>query len=399
MQLATRLRSVRGSATSGARRRAQQLAAAGTGVINLAAGELPDPPPPVVLRALAGAATAGGTNLYAATSGVTELRAALARRIAPRLGGTDLPADQVLITCGAKQALYLAAMVLFGTGDDVLLPVPAWGTFEAQLALAGARAVRVETGADRHRPTAAGLEAALTPATRGVLLNTPNNPTGAVYDAETIAVITDFAIRHDLWLVIDESYADLVHAPARHVHPLEVRPQAGARTVSIGSFSKSFAVTGWRVGYLYGPGPVVAGAASLQSHLTSGTANVLQQALLPAARGEADGAVEAALVRLHRRLRTVEESLERMPEVSWNRPEGTFYAFLDFGRLLGRTWSGKPVASIDELADRLLTATGVATTPGTAFADATHLRLSLTVSDDELIEALHRMERFVNDVD
>ncbi|HMA47015.1 MAG TPA: aminotransferase class I/II-fold pyridoxal phosphate-dependent enzyme, partial [Frankiaceae bacterium] len=210
-----------------------------------------------------------------------------------------------------------------------------------------------------------------------------------------VEAVTEWAVDRDLWVMIDESYADLVLPPARHVHPVECRADAADRVVSVRSFSKSFSVTGWRVGYLYGPAPVVAAARSLQTHLTSHAPSVLQHALVPAAEGAADDDVEATVARIGGRLAVVEEGLAGLPELRWERPAGGFYLFLDCRALLGRTYHGVRVATTGELTERLVTDAGVAVTSGAAFGAEGYVRMSLTADEGDLAEACARIGEFV----
>jgi aspartate aminotransferase len=394
VKLANRALALSISPTSKSRNRVRELARCGK-VVNLAAGELDRTPPDVVLEALR--TVPGNVNRYTETAGIPELRHAIARRMSASTGAEFTP-DRVVVTTGAKQALFLTAMALFGPGDDVLVPSPAWGTLSAQIALTGATVVPVDTAATGFLPDVTSLERHRTSATRGVLLNTPNNPTGAVYPAEVIEEITRWAEEHDLWIVFDECYADLVFAPTVHVHPIQVRPQSADRVVTVGSFSKSFAVTGWRVGWLSGPDQVIGATKALQSHLTSHAPSVLQHALMPAALGAADEFV-ADSVRIQRdRLATAEQELAGTPHLRWQRPGGTFYLWLDCRELVGRECDGVRLDDDVILTGQLLASAQLACVAGSAFGAPGFLRLSLTVDDAQLRKALGGLKEFVSRV-
>lgn len=400
MKLANRAATLAISPTSGSRNRTRELIRNGIDIVNLAAGELDRTPPDVVLERLR--TLPGDLNRYTDSAGIPELRRAIAHRMSARTGA-ELSPDHVVVTTGAKQALYLTAMALFGPGDEVLVPSPAWGTLSAQVVLAGATAVPVDTTDTGFLPDVSALERQRTPAARGVLLNTPNNPTGAVYPAEVIEEITRWAEDHDLWVVFDECYADLVFSPAVHVHPIQMRPQSAHRVVTVGSFSKSFAVTGWRVGWLSGPEQLIGATKALQSHLTSHAPSVLQHALVPAALGAADEFV-ADSVRIQRdRLATAEQELADTPYLRWLRPGGTFYLWLDCRELAGRQLAGREHGSVrldDDviLTEQLLASAQLGCVAGSAFGAPGFLRLSLTVDEARLTEAFGRLKELVSRV-
>ncbi|OLE22243.1 MAG: hypothetical protein AUG49_19790, partial [Catenulispora sp. 13_1_20CM_3_70_7] len=295
--------------------------------------------------------------------------------------------------------VFLTLMSLFDPGDEVLVPSPRWGTFTSQLTMLGARAVTVDTSRTEFLPTVEQLAAARTSRTRGVLLNTPHNPTGAVYPAELLADIADWAGRHGLWLVLDECYGDLVFAPARHVHPVQRVRDCVERVVTIGSFSKSFAVTGWRVGYLYGPRPVIDAAARFQTHLTSHAPSVLQYALVPAARGAADDFVCTTVALLEQRLALADKELADVRWLSHRRPGGAFYLFLDCSQVIGRRYGERVLDTGADLAALLLDEAGVAVVAGSAFGVDDHLRLSLTADEERLRTALARMKEVLGRVE
>lgn len=386
---------VGGSKTSGARSAAQELRARGISVANFAAGELDFAPPAEVVAATERALRAD-TNRYTDTAGIAELREALSVRTT-RLGGPQYPASEFMLTTGAKHGLFLACLALLDPGDEALIPSPHWGTFAAQVAMVRGRPVLVETSGSGFVPEVALLEAARTDRTRMLILNSPNNPTGAVYSQETLQEITSWAVVNDVWIVFDECYRELVEDGVHAAHPVSLVPQARDRVVSVNSFSKSFAVTGWRAGYVYGPPSVVSAMKHLQSHTTSHVSSVLQHGLLPAAQGMADGFQEEVRITLARRRGMVARALDAMPGLSYRMPQGAFYFFVDVSGLLGGTVCGQEVCTTEDLVSVLMRESHVGLTPGSAFGSATHVRLSYAIEDEEIAAGLERMAKVVAD--
>jgi len=386
-----------GSKTSGTRNKAEALRARGVDIVNFAAGELDFAPHPDLVAALRSAAGADA-HRYTDTGGIPELREALADRIS-RLSGAAYAPSEVLVTTGAKHALYLACLVLLDDGDEALVPNPGWGTFAAQIKLAGALPVPVETGDTAFVPTVERLESLRTERTRLLVLNTPNNPTGAVYPPEALAAITAWARRHGLWIVFDECYGELVLPGAVHAHPAALVAGARENVVGIGSFSKSFAVTGWRAGHVHGPAAVISAMKNLQSHTTSNVTSVVQHALLPAARGELDSFVADVRDVLLRRHGIVAEALAGTRHLTATTPRGAFYFFLDGRAVIGRKLRGTEVTDGAALAELLLEHAGIALTPGSAFGSEGFLRLSYAIAEDRMRQGLARLKEVMDDVE
>jgi aspartate aminotransferase len=270
----------------------------------------------------------------------------------------------------------------------------------AQIRLVGANPVGLDTRTTGLVPTTEAFEELCTPLTRMIVLNTPNNPTGVVYPPERLARITDWAVRNGLWILFDECYGDLVLPGAEHAHPVRLVPEARDHVVSFGSFSKSFAVPGWRAGYVYGPERVVAALSDLQRHTTSSAASAVQHALLPAARGEEDLFVSEIRAVLRHRHRVVRRALDDLPHVSAAAdPQGAHYFLVDATPLLGRTLRGTRLDSADTLAVALAEHAHVALAPGTAFGAEGHLRLSYGLPEDRLAEGLGRLRGVLAEVE
>jgi len=393
--LARRMSAFSGSGTAKARAAAKAAAAAGRDIIDLTAGEILVDPPDTVRRG-AVAAIESGVNRYTETVGRDDLRLEIAAKVARETGMSWEPGE-IAVTAGAKQALFNAALAVLDPGDEVIVPAPYWTTFPAQLAIVGASPTFVDTRATRYVPRLADLRAAVTPSTRAIIVNTPNNPTGAVYDETLLAGIADLALSHDLWVVFDECYGAFAHRPARHVNICAVEPRLRDRTLIVNSFSKQLALTGWRLGYLAAPAPVITAAKAIQSHTTSNANVIAQHGVLEHLRHggtEFEQALEARLARCRRRGLDVLSGLDGVvvPEAA-----GGFYFYLDVAGLLQDTANrGQPTA--DDVVARLIDDAGVATVAGTAFGDPYGLRLSYGIDPDRLNAGLARVVATLNDI-
>ncbi len=384
--LAQRMSSFAGSGTAAARAAAKAAQASGRTIVDLAAGEMRCEPPGTVI---AGAIEAlrRGENRYTDTVGIAPLREAIAKRLSLDTGHV-WSADEVAVTAGAKQALFNAAMTVLDPGDEVIIPAPYWTTFPAQVALAGARPVFVDTRRNGYRPRIADLRAAVTPATRAIVVNTPNNPTGAVYDRATLAGIAELAIRTGLWVIFDECYGSFVHEPHEHESIVSVVPEVRPRTLMVNAFSKALALTGWRLGYLAGPKEVIGAVKALQSHTTSNP-NVIAQHAVLAYLETGDRSYEAGLRAMlgvaRARGLAILGDLRAVPAP---QAEGGFYFYVDVSAILDRLGPG---ATVDDVARRLLMEAGVATVAGSAFGDPAGLRLSYGGALADLEEGLARL--------
>ncbi len=370
--------------------RAKELKAAGEPVIGFGAGEPDFPTPEHIVAAAERACRERAYHRYTPTAGLPELRAAIADKTR-RDSGLEVSPDQVLVTNGGKHALYGAFMTICDPGDEVLLPAPYWVSYPEQAALAGAEVVTVPTdAASGYRVTVEQLEKARTARTRALVFVSPSNPTGAVYPPDEVAAIGHWAAENGIWVVTDEIYEHLVYGDARFTSLPAVVPEAAARCLVINGVAKTYAMTGWRVGWLIGPAQVIAAATALQSHMTSNVANVAQAAALAALTGSHDTVYEMRAAFDRRRL-TMVKMLRDIDGVDCPEPEGAFYCFPDVRRLLGRAIAGRTVRSSAELAEVLLDAAKVAVVPGEAFGAPGHIRLSYALGDDELAEGVARI--------
>lgn len=313
-----------------------------------------------------------------------------------RDSGLALTADQVLVTGGAKHAVFNALATLCDPGDEVLVLAPYWTTYPEVARLLGASPVAVASSADSgYLVSVEQLEAARTERTRLLVFNSPCNPTGSVYPPGLVAEIGRWAVEHDVWVLCDEIYEHLVDATAEQVSMPVVVPELADRAVLVNGVAKTYAMTGWRIGWLAGPSDVIAAAVNLQSQVTSNVSNVSQRAALAAVSGDLSAAAEMAAA-YDRRRSEMSKLLNEIDGVTCTVPHGAFYCFPDVSGLLGRPVSGSVASSSTELAQRLLDHELVAVVPGEAFGAPGHFRLSCALSDDDLHEGLARFARFAS---
>jgi aspartate aminotransferase len=391
-RISARIGAVSASATLAVDAKAKQLRAKGEDVIGFGAGEPDFPTPEHIVAAAVEACASPANHHYTATGGLPELREAIAGATRAS-SGLDLPASQVLVTNGAKQAVYEAFATIVDPGDEVLVPAPFWTTYPEAIALAGGVPVPVPTSeASGFHLTVDALEAARTPATKVLLFVSPNNPTGAVSTRDEVAAIGEWADAHGLWVVADEIYEHLVYG-GRESHSLPVvTPGLLDRSIVINGVAKTYAMTGWRVGWMIGPSDVIAAATNLQSHATSNVANVSQHAALAALEGGL-GAVAAMRDVFDRRRMTMYRMLNECEGVTCVEPEGAFYAFPSVQGLMGRSLAGRKVGSSQELTDIAIDEAKVAIVPGEAFGAPGYLRLSYALGDNELVEGITRLQK------
>ena len=389
-RISTRIGNIAESATLAVDAKAKALKAAGRPVIGFGAGE-PDFPTPAPIVAVAEAACADARNhRYSPAAGLPELREAIAAKTL-RDSGLSIAPSQVLVTNGGKQAVYQAFATLLDPGDEVLLPAPYWTTYPEAIALAGGTPVIVTCGPDADfLPSVDQLEAARTGRTKVLLWCSPSNPTGAVASRELTEAVGRWAVDHGIWVITDEIYEHLVYDGAEAVSMPVAVPELVDRCVVLNGVAKTYAMTGWRVGWLAGPADVVKAATNLQSHLSSNVCNVAQRAALAAVSGPLD-AVAQMRAAFDRRRRTMVELLSAIPGVVCPTPRGAFYAYPSVQALLGKELRGvRPETSV-ELAALVLEHAEVAVVPGEAFGTPGFFRLSYALGDDDLRTGVERM--------
>ena len=391
-RLSSRIAAIAESATLKVDARAKALQAEGRPIISYAAGEPDFPTPASIVEAAVAAARDPRNHRYTPAAGLPELREAIAEKTL-RSSGTTVSPSQVVVTNGGKQAVYQAFAALLDDGDEVLLPAPYWTTYPEAIKLAGGVPVEVFAGADQgYRVTVEQLEAARTPATRVLLFCSPSNPTGAVHSRDEVEAIGRWAVEHGVWVITDEIYQDLTYDGVRAVSITEAVPEIADQAILVNGVAKTYAMTGWRVGWMIAPVDVAKGAANLQSHLSSNVSNVSQRAALAALTGPQDD-VEAMRRAFDGRRRTIVRELDAIEGVVTPTPQGAFYVYPDVTGLLGRTWGGVTPTTSLELADLILDQAEVATVPGEAFGPSGYLRLSYALGDEALLEGVQRLQR------
>ena len=382
------------SATLAVDAKAKALKAAGEPVIGYGAGE-PDFPTPVhIVEAAAKACYDPANYKYTPTAGLPELRDAVVAK-SMRDSGLEISASQVLVTNGGKHAVATAFMSVLNPGDEVLIPAPFWTTYPEAVYLTGATAVPVMTSeANGFHVTVDDLERARTPKTKLLVFVSPSNPSGAVVAPEEVAAIGRWAAEHDVWVLCDEIYEHLVYGDARFVSMPVVAPELGDRWIVVNGVAKSYAMTGWRVGWMIAAPDVMNAAINYQSQTTSNISNISQRAAIAALTGDLMAVGEMRTV-FDRRRQTMSAMLNAIDGISCAEPEGAFYCYPNVTGLLGRSLGGRVANSSAELAEVLLETIKIAGVPGEAFGTPGFFRLSYALGDDDLKEGLERLGAFV----
>ncbi len=393
-RVSQRVGSIPPSATMAISSRAKALRAQGRDVIGFGAGEPDFPTPEHIVEAAVAACRDPRNHKYTPAAGLPELREAVAAFTAAG-SGVDVEADNVVVTNGGKQAVFNTFASLLDPGDEVLLPTPYWVTYPHAIALAGG--VPVEVPTDRttgFRVSVDDLDRAVTDRTKMLVFVSPSNPTGAVYPPDEVREIGRWAGERGLWVMTDEIYQHLVYGDATFTSMPGVSPELEDRWVIVNGVAKSYAMTGWRVGWMVGPPDVVKAASTLQSHSTSNVANVSQRAALAAITGPF-APVAQMREAFDRRRRTMYEMLSEIPGVEVLEPEGAFYAFPDLSAHLGRDLSGHTFHTVADLAAWILDEAEVAIVPGEAFGAPGYARLSYALADADLVRGVERLQRLL----
>lgn len=395
-RLSKKIAAIAESATLKVDAKAKALQAEGRPVISYAAGE-PDFATPEHIVVAARAALDDPKNFrYTAATGLPELREAIAAKTA-RDSGWEVPASQVIVTNGGKQAVYQSFQVLLDPGDEVIVPAPYWTTYPEAIQLADGVPVEVFAGSDQgYKVTVEQLEAARTERTKVLLFVSPSNPTGAVYSPEETRAIGEWAEANGLWVVADEIYQNLTYDGVRAVSIVEAVPALQDRTILVNGVAKTYAMTGWRLGWMVGPADVMKGAANLQSHLCSNVNNVAQRAAIAALNGPQEPIEEMRLA-FDRRRKLIVAELNEVPGFNCPTPEGAFYAYVDVTGALGKTYRGVTPTTSLELADLILSEAEVAAVPGEAFGPSGYLRFSYALGDEALVEGVRRIQALLSE--
>ncbi|NLS09020.1 pyridoxal phosphate-dependent aminotransferase [Nesterenkonia sp. MY13] len=392
-RISTRIGSIAESATMKVDAKAKALKAAGEGVIGYGSGEPDFPTPDHIVEAAVEAARDPKNHKYTPAAGLPELREAIAEKTT-RDSNYAVEASQVLVTNGGKQAVYAALATLVDPGDEVIVPAPYWTTYPEAIKLAGGSMVDVFAGPDQDfKVTLEQLEAAVTDRTKAMLFVSPSNPTGSVYSPEETRAIGQWAAEKGIWVITDEIYENLTYdgVPFTSIASL---PELADQVVILSGVAKSFAMTGWRVGWMTGPADVIKAATTLQTHLTSNVANVSQRAALAAITGPTEP-IDAMREAFDRRRKTIVEKLNRVAGFETPVPKGAFYAYVDARGALGQPIAGRTPETTTELAEIILEEAKVAVVPGEAFGPSGYLRLSYALGDEDLAAGIDRIEKLL----
>lgn len=391
-RISKRIAAIAESATLKVDAKAKALQAEGRPVISYAAGEPDFPTPAHIVEAAAKAVLDPKNHRYTPAVGLPELREAIAQKTL-KDSGTDVTASQVVVTNGGKQAVYQAFAVLLDEGDEVLLPSPYWTTYPEAIALAGGKTVEVFAGSDQdYKVTVEQLEKAKTSRTKVLLMCSPSNPTGSVYSKEEMTAIGKWAYENGLWVISDEIYQNLVYDGVKAYSITEVVPELADRTILVNGVAKSYAMTGWRLGWMTGPTDAIKAAANLQSHLTSNVNNIAQKAALAALTGPQDE-VQNMLAAFDRRRKLAVSELGKIDNWLAPMPQGAFYVYSDVRGLLGKSWAGKQINTSLELCDFILEEVEVALVPGEAFGPSGYVRMSYALGDEPILEGIQRLQK------
>jgi len=395
-RISARIAAIAESATLAVDAKAKALKAAGRPVIGFGAGEPDFPTPNYIVEAAAAAAKVPANHRYSPTPGLPDLRDAIVAKT-KRDSNYEITADQVLVTNGGKQAVYQAFATIVDVGDEVLLPSPYWTTYPECIQLAGGKAVEVfadET--PNYLVTVEQLEAARTPKTKALLFCSPSNPTGSVYSVEQVKAIGEWALKNNIWIIADEIYEHLLYDGATAPSMPVLVPGLADTTIILNGVAKTYAMTGWRVGWMIGPKDVIKAATNLQSHLTSNVSNVSQRAAIAALTGDL-AAVHKMGEAFDRRRKLIVSLLNEIPGFSCPTPTGAFYVYPSVKGVLGKTIRGKTPTTSAELATLILEEVEVAAVPGEAFGPSGYLRFSYALGDEDIVEGIGRIKKLIQE--
>lgn len=395
-RISARIAAIAESATLAVDGKAKALKAAGRPVIGFGAGEPDFPTPDYIVEAAAAAAKVVANHRYTPTPGLPELRQAIVDKT-KRDSNYDITVDQVLVTNGGKQAVYQAFATIVDPGDEVLLPSPFWTTYPEAIKLAGGKSIEVfadET--QNYLVTVEQLEAARTPKTKVLLFCSPSNPTGSVYTPEQAKAIGEWALKNNIWVICDEIYEHLLYDGATAPSLPVLVPGLADTCIILNGVAKTYAMTGWRVGWMVGPKDVIKAVTNLQSHLTSNVANVSQRAAIAALTGNLD-AVHKMGEAFNRRRKLIVGLLNEIPGFECPTPQGAFYVYPSVKGVLGKTIRGKVANTSAELATIILDEVEVAAVPGEAFGPSGYLRFSYATSDEDIVEGIGRIKKLLTE--
>ena len=395
-RVSARIAAIAESATLAVDAKAKALKAAGRPVIGFGAGEPDFPTPDYIVEAAAAATRVVANHRYTPAAGLPELREAIVAKT-KRDSNYEVTADQVLVTNGGKQSVYQAFASIIDPGDEVLLPAPYWTTYPECVQLAGGKTVEIFSDeTQNYLVTVEQLEAARTPKTKSLLFCSPSNPTGSVYSVEQVKAIGEWAVKNNIWVISDEIYEHLLYDGATAPSLPVLVPALADTCIIINGVAKTYAMTGWRVGWMIGPKDVIKAATNLQSHLTSNVANVSQRAAIAALTGDLS-AVHKMGEAFDRRRKLIVGLLNEIPGFVCPTPTGAFYVYPSVKGVLGTTIRGKTPKTSAELATLILEEVEVAAVPGEAFGPSGYLRFSYATSDEDILEGIGRIKKLITE--
>ena len=395
-RVSKRIAAIAESATLAVDSKAKALKAAGRPVIGFGAGEPDFPTPDYIVSAAIDAAKLPANHRYTPTPGLPELRDAIVKKT-KRDSNYEITADQVLVTNGGKQSVYQSFASVLDPGDEVLLPSPFWTTYPECIKLAGGKTVEVFADeSQNYLVSVAQLEKALTPKTKVLLFCSPSNPTGSVYSPAQVKEIGEWVLKNNLWVITDEIYEHLLYDGAKAPSIFVAVPELADRTIIINGVAKTYAMTGWRVGWMIGPKDLIKAATNLQSHLSSNVSNVSQRAAIAALTGDLS-AVHKMGEAFDRRRKLIVKLLNEIPGVNCPTPTGAFYVYPSVKGVLGKTIRGKTPKTSAELATLILDEVEVAAVPGEAFGPSGYLRFSYALGDEDIVEGIGRVKKLLSE--
>lgn len=393
MSLSKRAELISPSPTLAIAARAKAMKAEGIDVIGFSAGE-PDFDTPSYIKKAAKKALDEGFTKYTPVSGIEGLKKAICQKLKEE-NNLEYDTSEIIVSCGAKHCLYNTFQVLCQEGDEVVLPVPYWVSYAEQIKLAGAKPILIETSEeDGFKISPSQLEQAITSKTKLFLINSPNNPTGVVYSKKELEALKEIVVRKGVYVISDEIYEKIIYDNREHISIASLGPEIRKLTILINGVSKTYSMTGWRIGYAAGEKRIIGAMSSLQSHSTSNPTSIAQKAAV-AAIGEQTEAVEKMVFEFRKRRDYVVERLKEIPGISCLRPEGAFYVFINISKMLKKRYNGEIIGDSVHLAELLLKQARVALVPGAAFGADNYVRLSYAASMNDIREGLARIEKFI----
>ncbi|MCL2767848.1 MAG: pyridoxal phosphate-dependent aminotransferase [Synergistaceae bacterium] len=395
MKLSERTARMEASATLAMTAKAKALKAEGKPVISFSVGE-PDFDTPQCAQEAAFEAIKTGQTHYTPTSGIPELRKAIAEYYAGHFGLKYEP-TQIVVGCGAKPLLYVTLGSLIDPGDEVIIPVPAWVSYVEQLKLFDGKEVLVDTSKTGYVPDLKQIEDAITPKTKAIMLNTPSNPTGAVYSESVLKGIAELALKHKFVVIYDEIYERMVYGNAKHYNIVQICPDIKDQTILINGVSKAYAMTGWRIGYALGEKNFMNIVSDFQGHITSNASSVAQWASVAAIKN-AEPDIVKMVQAFEKRREIILGLLNELPYIKFSKPDGAFYVWFDISEIIGKKWNGIEITDDTKLCELLLEHKFVAGVMGSAFMTPGFVRLSYASSEDDIREGMKRIKEFLSEI-